>query len=69
MRITDKEMNVPPPDWQPTSRQTVTVNEACTRAGVTRRTIYNWIEAGRVYYTRTASGAPRIFVESLHLDG
>jgi hypothetical protein len=33
--------------------------------GVSRRTIYNWITAGKVEYVRTAGGSVRIFVDSL----
>ncbi len=50
------------------TRQTVSINQAAARAGVTRRTIYHWIEDGRVEYVRTAGGAIRIFVETLWRD-
>jgi excisionase family DNA binding protein len=33
--------------------------------GVSRRTIYNWIAAGKVEYVRTAGGSIRIFVDTL----
>jgi excisionase family DNA binding protein len=36
--------------------------------GVSRRTIYNWISAGKVEYVRTAGGAIRIFADSLWRD-
>jgi predicted site-specific integrase-resolvase len=32
---------------------------------VSRRTIYNWMSAGKVQYVRTAGGAVRIFEDSL----
>jgi predicted site-specific integrase-resolvase len=35
---------------------------------VSRRTIYNWISAGKVEYVRTAGGAIRIFADSLWRD-
>jgi excisionase family DNA binding protein len=35
---------------------------------VSRRTIYNWITAGKVDYVRTAGGSIRIFVDSLWRD-
>jgi excisionase family DNA binding protein len=45
----------------------VSVNEAAAKAGVSRRTIYNWHEAGRLKAARTASGRIRIHVSSLAL--
>lgn len=39
--------------------------KACEVVGVSRRTIYNWIAAGKVEYVRTAGGAIRIFADSL----
>jgi excisionase family DNA binding protein len=33
--------------------------------GVSRRTIYNWMAAGKVEYIRTAGGAVRIFEDTL----
>ena len=42
--------------------------KACELVGVSRRTIYNWISAGKVEYVRTAGGSIRIFVDSLWRD-
>ena len=42
--------------------------KACEVVGVSRRTIYNWISAGKVEYVRTAGGAIRIFADSLWRD-
>jgi excisionase family DNA binding protein len=39
--------------------------KACELVGVSRRTIYNWIAAGKVEYLRTAGGSIRIFVDTL----
>ena len=50
------------------NRPTVSVNEACALIGVSRRTIYNWIAAGKVEYVRTAGGSIRIFTDSLWRD-
>ncbi|MBX4186871.1 MAG: helix-turn-helix domain-containing protein [Candidatus Doudnabacteria bacterium] len=47
------------------SQQTVSINKACELTGVSRRTIYNWISAGKLKYIRTAGGSIRIFSESL----
>lgn len=46
-------------------RQTVSIMKACEMVGVSRRTIYNWIAAGKVEYIRTAGGSIRIFVDTL----
>ena len=42
--------------------------KACEAVGVSRRTIYNWISAGKVEYVRTAGGSIRIFADSLWRD-
>lgn len=47
-------------------RPRVTIMQACDIAGVSRRTVYNWLKAGKVEYVRTAGGSVRIFVDSLH---
>jgi excisionase family DNA binding protein len=47
------------------NRETLSIMKACDRVGVCRRTIYNWITAGKVEYTRTAGGSIRIFADSL----
>ena len=46
-------------------RQTLSIIKAAEVVGVRRRTIYNWISAGKVEYVRTAGGAIRIFADSL----
>ena len=46
-------------------RQTLSIMKACEVVGVSRRTIYNWIAAGKVEYVRTAGGSIRIFADSL----
>ena len=46
-------------------RQTISIMKACELVGVSRRTIYNWIAAGKVEYVRTAGGSIRIFVDTL----
>ena len=49
-------------------RQILTIMKACEVVGVSRRTIYNWIAAGKVEYVRTAGGSIRIFADSLWRD-
>ena len=46
-------------------RKTISINKASELVGVTHRTIYNWIDSGKVVYIRTAGGAVRIFVDTL----
>lgn len=49
-------------------RRTLSINQACLRVDVCRRTIYNWLSSGKLEYVRTAGGAVRIFEDSLWLD-
>jgi excisionase family DNA binding protein len=46
-------------------RRSVSITQAADLVGVSRRTIYNWLAAGRLEYCRTAGGAVRIAVDSL----
>lgn len=52
-------MNVDP------NRPLVTILKSCDLAGVSRRTIYNWLRDGKLEYVRTAGGSIRIYVDSL----
>jgi excisionase family DNA binding protein len=49
-------------------RKTISIMKACELVGVSRRTIYNWLSAGKVEYVRTAGGSVRIFVDTLWRD-
>ena len=49
-------------------RKTLSILQACQHVGVSRRTIYNWINSGKVEYVRTAGGSVRIFADSLWRD-
>ena len=49
-------------------RQTLSIMKACEVVDVSRRTIYNWITAGKLEYVRTAGGSIRIFADSLWRD-
>ncbi len=49
-------------------RKAISIMKACELVGVSRRTIYNWITAGKLEYVRTAGGSIRIFVDSLWRD-
>ncbi len=46
-------------------RRAISITQACESVGVSRRTIYNWMSAGKVQYVRTAGGAVRIFEDTL----
>lgn len=48
-----------------TSRETCSINRACTLVGVSRRTIYNWLEQNKIEAIRTAGGQQRIYVDTL----
>ncbi len=46
-------------------RRAISITQACESVGVSRRTIYNWMAAGKIQYVRTAGGAVRIFEDTL----
>jgi excisionase family DNA binding protein len=48
-----------------TNRRRVNIVQACGIAQVSRRTIYNWIRAGKLDIVRTAGGSVRIFEDTL----
>ena len=43
----------------------VSIKIACGLVGVSRRTIYNWMTAGKIEYVRTAGGPVRIYKNTL----
>lgn len=43
----------------------MSVNRACSLAGIGRRTLYNWMAKDKVEFIRTAGLAPRIFLDTL----
>ena len=47
-------------------RAIATVNQAAQRVGVSRRTIYNWMEAGKIATVKTAGGLTRVYVDTLY---
>ena len=49
-------------------RKTISIMKACELVGVSRRTIYNWLSAGKIEYVRTAGGSVRIFADTLWRD-
>jgi excisionase family DNA binding protein len=46
-------------------RETVSIIQACERARVSRRTVYNWLVEGKVQFVRTAGGSVRILADTL----
>lgn len=50
-------------------RELVSIATACEIVHVSRRTIYNWLNAGKVEYVRTAGGSIRIYADSLFQSG
>lgn len=46
-------------------RKRVNTLQAAEIAGVTERTIWNWMRLGKVEYVRTPSGGVRIYVDTL----
>lgn len=46
-------------------REALTINQACRRVNVSRRTMHNWVKLGKVEYRRLANRAVRIFADSL----
>lgn len=51
------------------TRATVSIKRACALAGVSRRTVYVWMDEGKVQFVRTAGGSVRIFADSLFRPG
>lgn len=60
-----------PPTCDPrvVNRPTVTIIRAAKLAGVSRRTIYNWLAKGKLEYCHTAGGNVRIFLDTLFIEG
>lgn len=51
------------------TRATVNITQACELAGVSRRTIYNWLADRKLEYMRTAGGRIRIYRDTLFKSG
>jgi excisionase family DNA binding protein len=49
--------------------QTVNIEQAARLAGVSRRTIYNWMKRNQVEWVRTAGGDRRVVANSLFRRG
>ena len=47
------------------TRESLLIDHAAERAGVSRRTMYYWIARGKVQHFRTHGGSTRVYVDSL----
>ena len=47
------------------TRELVSIKDACALAGVSRRTIYHWLDRGKIDYIRNAGGSVRIYIDTL----
>ena len=56
---------LPTPAFQPQLGRSVTIDQAATLLGVSRRTIYYRISEGRLLTVRTIGGSQRVMVASL----
>lgn len=65
MSLTDPR---PPPDALDVP-EFLTILQAATVVGVSRRTIYNWLDKSLVEFHRTPGGAVRILASSLIKPG
>lgn len=45
--------------------KTLNMNQACVYANVSRRTIYNWLAAGKITRLETPTGMPRFYEHEL----
>ena len=50
-------------------RPTLCIKDACALAGVSRRTLYNWMDVNKVQFIRTAGGSRRVFADTLFRAG
>lgn len=54
-----------PPVIHIDGREVLTINQVRARAGVSRRTVYHWVQFNKVQWVRMAGGRLRIFADSL----
>ena len=57
------------PDFVPRIGRSVSLDHAAQLLGVSRRTIYNRIQDGRLQTIRTLGGSQRVLLESVQEDG
>jgi excisionase family DNA binding protein len=62
----DASLSLVADTFQPRIGRSVSIDQASQLLGVSRRTIYNWIRAGRLQTIRTlGGGSQRVVLESL----
>ena len=47
-------------------RELLTLSQTAERAGVSLRTVYKWLNEGRLEYVRNPGGAVRIYADCLY---
>jgi excisionase family DNA binding protein len=65
MLVAAAEVEQLPGTVKPSKRQTLSIDAARELVGVSRRTLYLWMDAGKIEFIRTAGGRRRIFADSL----
>ncbi|MEZ5286346.1 MAG: helix-turn-helix domain-containing protein [Vicinamibacterales bacterium] len=58
---------LPTPGFQPQLGRSVTIDQAASLLGVSRRTIYYRIREGRLLTVRTLGGSQRVLLSSLEV--
>jgi excisionase family DNA binding protein len=63
----DQVERVPAPAFEPRFGRSVSLDQAAVLLRISRRTVYNWIRAGRLRTIRTIGGkSQRVLLASLH---
>ena len=47
------------------TRELLTINAVCARMSVCRRTVYNWLQSGKLAFVRAPGGTIRVYADSL----
>jgi excisionase family DNA binding protein len=50
------------------SRELLTIQQASARVKVSRRTVHNWLRAGKLAHVRTPGGSVRIYADALFTE-
>jgi excisionase family DNA binding protein len=63
--VNDSTQTTPSNRFEPHVGRSVLIDQACLLLGVSKRTVYYWIRAGRLRTVRTLGGSQRILVASI----
>lgn len=63
--MNDSTQPTPSNRFEPHVGRSVLIDQACLLLGVSKRTVYYWIRAGRLRTVRTLGGSQRILVASI----